>query len=84
MQNDSSRKLLSGLLLILNFSIMKKELLSFQISKEAMNELKGGTQPQRCHCGGGSDFITSGTTYDELEFLVGSICGNSGWVCTPV
>lgn len=30
---------------------MKKEFLKFQVSKEGMNELRGG-QLQRCHCGG--------------------------------
>lgn len=64
---------------------MRKELLKFQVSKEAMNEIKGG-QLQRCHCGGttNKEFITSGTTYAQLEFQVGGICGNAGWACTPV
>lgn len=64
---------------------MKKDFLKFQVSKEAMNELRGG-QLQRCHCGGttNKEFITSGTTYSELERQVGSICGDAGWACTPV
>lgn len=64
---------------------MKKEFLKFQVSKEGMNELRGG-QLQRCHCGGTvkKEFITSGSSYDELEAQVGSICGSAGWACTPV
>jgi natural product precursor len=64
---------------------MNNDLLKFQLSKEAMNSLKGG-QRQRCHCGGttNEEFITSGTTYDELEFQVGSICKDKGWACTPI
>lgn len=63
---------------------MKKDFMKFQISKEAMNELKGGGL-QRCHCGGETtQRITSATTYEQLEFQVGSICGDKGWACTPV
>lgn len=64
---------------------MKKIFSKFQVSKEVMNELKGGVT-QRCHCGGtvNADFITSGDTYDELEKIVGARCGDAGWACTPV
>lgn len=64
---------------------MKKDFMKFQISKEAMNELKGGGL-QRCHCGGTEkqDFITWGTTYAELEVVAGGKCGGAGWACTPV
>lgn len=64
---------------------MKKDFMKFQISKEAMNELKGGGL-QRCHCGGTTkqEFVTSGETYAQLEKQVGSICGDAGWACTPI
>lgn len=59
---------------------MKKEFSKFQIPKEAMNELKGG-RLQRCHCGGtvSQDFITWGDSYDELEIVAGSKCGDASF-----
>lgn len=63
---------------------MKKDFLRFQISKEAMNELRGGAQS--CHCGGSNhNFVVNGAeSFDDLEKSVGAVCGSAGWACTPM
>lgn len=65
---------------------MKEIFFKFQLPKEKMNEVRGGNT-QRCHCGGSSnEFLINGTggSFDELEDVVGKICGDAGWACTPV
>lgn len=65
---------------------MKETFLKFQLSKEKMNEVRGGST-QICRCGGSTnEFRVEGTdgSYDELENTVGRICGDRGWACTPV
>lgn len=63
---------------------MKTEFTKFQLSKEKMNELRGGAQS--CHCGGSDNYftVTGANTFDELNGSVGRICGNAGWSCTPI
>lgn len=64
---------------------MKKDFLKFQVSKEAMNELKGGTQ-QICSCSStGGVYQIEGSSFDELDEKMTAICGdNIGWSCTPL
>lgn len=64
---------------------MKKEFLNFQVSKEAMNELKGGQQ-QICSCSStGGVYQVEGNTFDELDSIMQEICGDDlGWSCTPL
>lgn len=61
---------------------MKTVFFKLQLSKGEMNKLRGGAQ--RCHCGGNSNvFLVNGAdTYDELDSIVGKICGDAGWGCS--
>ena len=55
---------------------MKETFLKFQLPKEKMNEVRGGST-QICHCGGSTnEFRVEGTdgSYDELE--------NEGYILT--
>lgn len=63
---------------------MNKELLKFQLSKEAMNKIQGGTM-QICHCGGEtSTFPVMGDSYFELAKEADPKCKDKGWACTPI
>lgn len=66
---------------------MKKDFLKFQVSKEAMNELRGGVEVdaghvENCHCAGGSNFtiIVNGTV--DVFKLMDQACGGGDWSCS--
>ncbi|MDO4186313.1 MAG: hypothetical protein Q4D30_07510 [Bacteroidales bacterium] len=63
-----------------------KDLSSFAIKKEAMNELRGG-DTQNCWCGGSSHVIPISCeeelTFDDLAQIMDNLCGSAGWGCTP-
>lgn len=63
---------------------MKKIFFDFQVSKEAMNELRGGVI--RCHCEtGGESFLMNDENFDTLDSIMQQICGdNIGWACSKV
>lgn len=65
---------------------MKKVFLNFQVSKGAMNELRGGAQQQICSCSStGGVHQIEGSTFDELDRKMQKICGDDlGWSCTPL
>ena len=64
---------------------MKKDFLKFQVSKEAMNELRGGAA-QICHCkSGGNVFQINTSDFEELDKQMTAKCGdNIGWACSPL
>ncbi len=64
---------------------MKTDFSKFQMSKEAMNGLRGGTT-QICSCSstGGVHQIT-GDTFEELDEKMTEICEDDlGWSCRPL
>lgn len=61
---------------------MKKDFMKFQISKEAMNQLRGG-DAFSCSCGNGKSFTSAMPhTVMQLVDAINSICGDSGGSCT--
>lgn len=64
---------------------MKKEFSQFQLSKKAMNGLKGGADAghvENCHCGGGANFQLIINSSVDLFALMDKRCPE-GWACTP-
>ena len=60
---------------------MQKDFLKFQISKDAMNELRGG-DAFLCTCGNGKVFTSAEPqTTMELVDAINSVCGESGGTC---
>lgn len=63
---------------------MKKEFLNFQVSKEAMNELRGGVVAA-CKCSNVAEvFILVGDTMFDIQDDADQWCGAHNYECVKV
>lgn len=64
---------------------MKKDFLKFQVSKEAMNQLRGGDagHVEICHCAGSRSFQIIVNDSVDIFDTMDKRCNGGDWACSP-
>ncbi len=65
---------------------MKQEFRNFQVSKETMNQLRGGVDAghvEICHCAGGANFSIIVNETVNMFDVMDEACNGGDWACSP-